>query len=181
MIRGMKEGTSLPLETGDLIYKFQLIYYGLRLPCNPLRSKNGVIGGEQMSTQQVPIFFSNADFEFSNEFIHNRFAQGAFKRCLKHLYKEKTGLELAYTQYGKPETITYDYASDLFPRDCRTVYAIGDNPESDIVGARAFGWKSVMVRTGVWREGAGRDHGADHVCDDVGEAVDLILEREGVK
>jgi ribonucleotide monophosphatase NagD (HAD superfamily) len=108
------------------------------------------MGAQQMSSQQVPIFFSNPDFEFSNEFIHTRyltdllqcrFAQGAFKRCLELLYKEKMdGKGLEYTQFGKPETVTYEYARDLFPLDCETVYAVGDNPDSDIDGAKRYGW-----------------------------------------
>lgn len=61
------------------------------------------------------------------------------------------------------------------------VYAIGDNPASDIAGANAAGahWTSVLVRTGMFT-GAGNDavHPARIVADDIGGAVDAILARE---
>jgi ribonucleotide monophosphatase NagD (HAD superfamily) len=28
---------------------------------------------------------------------------------------------------------------------------IGDNPAGDIIGANEFGWKSILVRTGVYK------------------------------
>ena len=33
-------------------------------------------------------------------------------------------------------------------------YMIGDNPKSDIAGANAKGWTSILVRTGVFDENA---------------------------
>lgn len=150
------------------------------------------------NVQRVPIYFSNGDFEFANEFAHNRwacfsnqlacrFAQGAFRKCLETLYRDKMGHCLEYTQYGKPENVTYEFAQKLFPKGTERVFAIGDNPDSDILGANRFpGWRSVMVRTGVWKHDGhvsnayGRDHGADYVVDDVGAAIDLIFKMEGV-
>ncbi len=58
------------------------------------------------------------------------------------------------------------------------VYAIGDNPKSDMRGANAAGehWSSILVRTGIW-EGGDNDleDPADHVVPDVLAAVNLIL------
>jgi len=31
---------------------------------------------------------------------------------------------------------------------------IGDNPAGDIIGANDFGWKSILVRTGVYKYGS---------------------------
>ncbi|KAL1836607.1 hypothetical protein VTJ49DRAFT_4882 [Mycothermus thermophilus] len=74
----------------------------------------------------------------------------------------------------------------------RTVYMVGDNPESDIAGANGHAsehgteWVSVLVRTGVWSEGR---HGGEKalkgefapraIADDVVAAVRWALQREG--
>ena len=64
---------------------------------------------------------------------------------------------------------------------------VGDNPTSDIEGARRAnifhrkdgrtGWQGVLVRTGVYKEGD-ETNGAAIVVDGVAEAVDYILQRE---
>ena len=64
---------------------------------------------------------------------------------------------------------------------------VGDNPTSDIEGARrsnihhrkggATSWQGVLVRTGVYKEGD-ETNGASAVCDGVAEAVDYILQHE---
>ena len=66
----------------------------------------------------------------------------------------------------------------------RTVYMVGDNPESDILGANQFEseegveWKGVLVRSGVF--GGGEVvHRPEAVVDDVLEAVEWALRREG--
>lgn len=58
---------------------------------------------------------------------------------------------------------------------------IGDNPESDISGAnKTEGWKSVLVRTGVFRgEDNDKEFPADYVVDDIKEAIKLICKLEG--
>lgn len=78
----------------------------------------------------------------------------------------------------------------------RTIYMIGDNPESDIAGARAFEasrasrarqsgvsspeWKSVLVETGVYEAGTTPAHEPTLIARDVREAVMMALEREGM-
>jgi len=63
---------------------------------------------------------------------------------------------------------------------------IGDNPTSDIEGARRANdfhsgsrtsWTGVLVRTGVYKEGDDTN-GAATVVDGVGQAVEWILARE---
>ncbi|GAA5825149.1 hypothetical protein JCM10212_006274, partial [Sporobolomyces blumeae] len=41
------------------------------------------------------------------------------------------------------------------------VYMVGDNPRSDIAGANAFGWESILVQTGVFRGSKPED--SEHV------------------
>ena len=94
---------------------------------------------------------------------------------------------------GKPFNKTYDYAEDLvFKHRARLtdgldmhktalkhVYMIGDNPESDILGANQYGvpashrgvqWHSLLVRSGVYTGGVPA-HEPEKILDDVWEAV----------
>lgn len=116
---------------------------------------------------------------------------------------------------GKPSALTYEFAEkrlDSYRRDliCQTtgtemathgtimdlkkVYMIGDNPESDIMGAnnyksqRKTEWVSVLVKTGVFRRGESRyDFGKRPelkprtIVEDVRAAVDWALRKEGWK
>ena len=63
------------------------------------------------------------------------------------------------------------------------VFAVGDNPRSDVRGANAAGdrWTSVLVRTGVYAGGnlAPADT-PDKIVDDVGQAVDWMLAEAGL-
>ncbi|KAJ3263368.1 hypothetical protein HK104_006656 [Borealophlyctis nickersoniae] len=65
------------------------------------------IVSERRSRRDLSIYFSNSDFLWSNDYPVNRYAQGAFREALEHLYKQLTGLDLQYTKYGKPEHATY--------------------------------------------------------------------------
>jgi len=63
----------------------------------------------------------------------------------------------------------------------KTIYCIGDNPESDIKGANNSGdqYYSILVRTGCWKGGENdTKYPAKKVCNDVLEAVLWILEKE---
>lgn len=48
---------------------------------------------------------------------------------------------------------------------------VGDNPASDIAGANAAGWRSVLVRGGVYRGPAPPAHEPTIILDDAYEAV----------
>ena len=54
-----------------------------------------------------------------------------------------------------------------------------DNPESDIAGANAARWKSILVRTGVYDPRQGPpSHRPTHEVEDVEQAVQWALEQE---
>lgn len=186
----------------------------------------------------VPIYFSNPDFlyvvyfasfiqyrmlinrtfcSWANEFSVSRFGQGAFRMCLERVYRALTGHSLPVAgAFGKPFTRTYQYAEEVInsldtssgkPLK-RPVYAVGDNLASDIMGANNYGWKSILVRTGVYKEDVddnsenrGKFQLPDEfletlkgetsvsaeffrrtephmICDDIGEAVEHILREE---
>lgn len=63
------------------------------------------------------------------------------------------------------------------------VYAVGDNPKSDVRGANNAGniWRSILVCTGVYKGGADsndKEDPAHYVVEGVGEAVNKVFEIE---
>lgn len=71
------------------------------------------------------------------------------------------------TVLGKPGEAFFRVALGDMDLEASEVAVVGDDPESDVAGAKRGGLEAVQVRTGKWRPG-----------DDVGEA-DLILDSIG--
>ncbi|KAI1639634.1 HAD-like domain-containing protein [Biscogniauxia mediterranea] len=152
---------------------------------------------------QPALFFSNPDVEWVTPYAFPRLAQGAFRESLKAIWAHDTDgkAELQYTLVGKPSETTYEYAEKALleyhesmgkatgapRRKIRTVYMIGDNPESDIKGANSFrsrrglDWKSVLCETGVYVAGTEPRHKPTYQARDVREAVQLALREEGIE
>ncbi|XXH03584.1 hypothetical protein Hte_009989 [Hypoxylon texense] len=160
---------------------------------------------------QPKLFFCNPDLEWSSEYELPRFAQGAFRAALQGVWDEATRgrAQLEYTLVGKPTEATYRYGERVLrefaaagagadveavggPSSSRaaatidTVYMVGDNPESDIVGANSFQspygttWKSILVETGVHEANSVPRHAPFHTASNVREAVEWALSEEGV-
>jgi ribonucleotide monophosphatase NagD (HAD superfamily) len=154
----------------------------------------------------MPIHFSNPDVLWKSEHPFPRFGQGAFKLALRALYTERLRFLrvpsetideriAAFKQWGKPTEATFRFLEDRLrelspkpgPVTAERFYMVGDNPTSDIEGARRANihhrkggqtsWQGVLVRTGVYKEGD-ETNGAAAVVDGVAEAVDYILQRE---
>lgn len=174
----------------------------IQLIVDLLLSADGQLGtrravADVMRDGHLPIFFSNSDLWWANEYAHPRLGQGGFRAALEGVWAKVTGgsVPLAATAIGKPHAHTYRYAEDVLMAwraqrlppgghpELRTVYMVGDNPASDIAGANGFKsergteWVSVLVRTGVFRAGD-PDGDAKAVVDDVGQAVRWAMERE---
>lgn len=100
---------------------------------------------------------------------------------------------------GKPSNTTYEYAEkviDSYRRKIlpdaentplRTIYMIGDNPNSDIAGAHVANkasdmeWKSVLVESGLYKAGTVPEHKPTSIQADVLEAVKWIMQAEQQK
>ncbi|KAH8984516.1 HAD hydrolase [Lactarius akahatsu] len=154
----------------------------------------GIIGssGPLVSAPPVELVFCNPDLQWRSEFPRPRLGQGAFREAFQAVHQAVTGAPYPYTQFGKPTTQTYEFAekmlharmvelhgvsvtSDIQPR----FYMIGDNPESDIAGANAAGWSSILVRTGVYDPADGPPtHKPTHEAENVEAAVHWAIERE---
>ncbi|KAH6686922.1 HAD-superfamily subfamily IIA hydrolase [Plectosphaerella plurivora] len=171
-------------------------------------SKNGnadLPNGGWQQDGQPPLIFSNADLFWSTTYHQPRFGQGAFQAAIGGIWSQVTGgRELQKTVYGKPFAETYKYAERVLNTHraqllgsggnggkaltpLKTVYMVGDNPESDIRGANEYeskqgtDWTSVLVRTGVWTPERGDGgHKAKKIVDDVKAAVAWALKREGL-
>lgn len=166
-------------------------------------------GYEENSEQpSVPIAFSNNDFLWANDYNLPRFGQGAFRMTVERLYAEMNSLgpgqNLRLTILGKPFAIQHDYAHWVLiewnkiihghkqhgfipelgskPQNSpfQEIYMVGDNPESDIAGANNCGWRSILLRTGVYKDDdwATTKHRPNvGVFDNVLESVEHVLSQ----
>ncbi|KAG7113969.1 putative CDP-alcohol phosphatidyltransferase class-I family like protein [Verticillium longisporum] len=150
-----------------------------------------------------PLILSNSDLLWSTGYHQPRLGQGAFQEAVAAVWAKVTGgTPLRRTAFGKPSPETYRYAervlnehrAALLARQgrqaeastpLRTVYMVGDNPESDIRGANEYrskqgtNWESVLVRTGVWQADRGESaYPPTAIVDDVKAAVAWALARE---
>jgi len=141
----------------------------------------------QEGKQKVKFYAANPDLVYSTEYCQPRYTTGAFVSCLKTLYHEWTGVPLEVEWLGKPYESTYRYAEQVIREqypDVTHYYAIGDNPLSDIQGAHRAGenWHSILVSTGVHTSKENhKDFPADHMCEDVYQAIQYILSCEKEK
>lgn len=140
--------------------------------------------------QFTKLFIANPDLMYPGTWKVPRFTVGSFFLCLKSRFEEATGLTLDVEMYGKPYSSTYSYASQLLQKQyqqmggkgvLQRIYAIGDNPSSDIKGANEAGapWYSILVQTGMHKL-ADNDkvYPAKFFCADVMEAIKFILQQK---
>eukprot|EP00892_Ulva_mutabilis_P008659 jgi/Ulvmu1/6165/UM028_0021.1 len=135
--------------------------------CFDVIQHNGVLIGSAAHSPGtmgtgVAVYFGQDDLLWSNSFHAPRFGLGAFRRALSHLHMEATQRALVIESiYGKPTPKPYKMAQCLLDKHARLsgwshaepIYMVGDNPEVDVRGANDAGhpWRSVLVRTGVFR------------------------------
>ena len=124
-------------------------------------SPHGQVGSAVSGDQTIPIYFSADDLLWSTNAPLPRFGMGAFREMLCASYRCVVGSELQIVQYGKPRTIAYKFAQKRLkklskdlgwnPEALRCIAMVGDNLETDIVGANAAGgpWLSVHVLSGI--------------------------------
>lgn len=95
----------------------------------------------------IPILACNMDLLWVSEAPIPRYGHGTFLLCLESLYKKITGKDMIYTALiGKPSEITYYHANYMLHEHAKsigidnvnTIYAIGDNINTDIFGANLY-------------------------------------------
>ena len=96
----------------------------------------------------IPVLACNMDLLWVSEAPIPRYGHGAYLLCLESLYKKITGKDMAYSALvGKPSEVTYYHANHMLQEHARsigidhnvdTIYAIGDNINTDIFGANLY-------------------------------------------
>jgi HAD superfamily hydrolase (TIGR01456 family) len=128
---------------------------------------------------QPPLYFSNPDLLWATGYHLPRLGQGGFREAFEGAWGAVTGgpregVNLLKKVIGKPSKETYDFAENKLIQHrehlfdgvvqkvpLRTVYMVGDNPESDIRGANTYQsrhgieWISILTRTGVFKDRPG--------------------------
>lgn len=155
----------------------------LQITVDALCSENGLFGTRRQkglgSKPSIPIIWSNMDLLWSTGYPIPRFGQGAFRLSARELYKQlNNNCDLDDIVLGKPWPVSYAYAEwvlneewkklnqiesdatvvpDLGVRPkeklVKNIYMVGDNPESDIKGGNDYGWETILVKTGVYKDG----------------------------
>lgn len=140
------------------------LFNDIQLIIDVATAPHGKIGSRFVSAEQtVPVFMSSDDFLWPAGSVIPRFGQGAVREQISAVYECITGTALQVTQYGKPRRVAYRFAENrlrevshaLFGWESsalETVCMVGDNLETDILGANAMNdgtWLSVHVQTGV--------------------------------
>ncbi|GET92950.1 hypothetical protein, conserved [Leishmania tarentolae] len=133
-----------------------------------LLAPEGRVGPYVSGAQTTPYFSAADDLLWATEAPLPRLGQGAFREMLASVYESVTGQGMQLQQYGKPRAIAYAFAEKRLkevsaslgwdPNQFRSIFMIGDNIETDIVGANAAGglWTSVHVLSGIGRAPAAR-------------------------
>lgn len=133
-----------------------------------LLAPGGRVGPYVSGAQTTPYFVAADDLLWAAEAPLPRLGQGAFREMMASVFESVTGQGLQTQLYGKPRAIAYAYAEQRLksvaaalgwnPHQMRAIFMVGDNIESDIVGANAAGvlWSSIHVLSGIGRAPAAR-------------------------
>jgi len=134
-----------------------------------------------MSEKKLEVYNSCVDLTFATDFDMPRLGSGSFRVALDKLFLQSTGKELKQYVYGKPHPRTYIYAESMLnylaermgQKVPDLIFMVGDNQETDILGANRAGgrWFSILTKGGLY---TGGPHKARHLVDNVGEAVSFI-------
>ncbi|KAH8079420.1 HAD-like domain-containing protein [Cristinia sonorae] len=182
--------SQIPLRAAFVFHDPRHWSLDIQILCDIILS-GGIVGGpytHTRGTNPIELVFCNPDLLWKSNFPQTRLGQGAFRDAFQAVFKSLTGTTYPYVQLGKPSTATYDYAKQVLlqqlqgkraddPESTPVVYMVGDNPESDIAGANRAGWKSVLVRTGVYDPANGPPaHTPTREVEDVEDAVRWAIE-----
>lgn len=187
----------------QLLLDIMLSHQGLVGTYSPLNGDTSRPNHGYQSDGQPEIYFSNPDLLWASAYPLSRLGQGGFREALEGVWravtrtKSGTEIPLKYTILGKPHQLTYEYAEKMlvkfreqgFGKDVgervplKKVYMLGDNPESDIMGANNYkslvgaSWKSLLTKTGVFqaREGEQPSVKPTRIVEDVRDGVRWAL------
>ncbi|KAL9082283.1 MAG: hypothetical protein Q9159_006544 [Coniocarpon cinnabarinum] len=159
-----------------------------------LTSKNGVLGTRSEKYDEgPPLYFAHNDVVWATSHESSRIGMGALRRSVEAMFEAVTGKSIETTAFGKPQVGTFEFSTRLLQQwrkdthgidaPPKTVYFVGDTPDSDIRGTNEFNkqaaetWYSILVRTGVF-QGIEPKYAPKVTVDNVLEAVRHGMERE---
>lgn len=172
--RAPRGGEAFALAFPRIEAVFQLdvpddVFNDVQILMDVFTAPQGQIGGRYVSgCQSVPYFVSADDLYWSTDALLPRLGQGAFREMVTAVYESMTGQALEQTMYGKPRAIAFAYATERLhqltaqlgwdPAHLRAIFMVGDNLETDVLGANAAGgpWSSVHVLSGIGSAPAAR-------------------------
>jgi len=163
---------------------------------SPKNGKKDLPNCGYQQDSQPPLYYSNPDLWWAATYHLDRLGQGGFQHAFDGLWNTVTqGATLHKTIMGKPHQPTFEFAEKKLRAyrkglvgqvglndPMRRVYMIGDNPESDIRGANGYQsphgsqWKSILVKTGVYKDGTVPSTKPTVIVDDVQDAVRWAVE-----
>lgn len=147
--------------------------------------------------ESPPIYFSHNDVVWSAGHEHPRLGMGALRQIVESTFSNVTGGKKLKTHaFGKPQVSTFEFATRLLQqwraqqhglvdsKPPKTVYFVGDTPESDIRGTNAMDakseeeWYSILVKTGVYQDGTVPAYKPRATVNNVLDAVNHGIKRE---
>lgn len=156
---------TIPYQPIAAVFQFSDTYDAfsdIQVTLDVLTSPYGLVGGGAVSgTQTVPFYFGADDLLYASQAALPRLGGGAYREMLSSVYESVTGGSLHVTSFGKPRAIAYAFAEERLkqlsarlgwdPSHLRCVAMVGDNLDTDIIGANARGgpWLSVQVLSGI--------------------------------
>jgi HAD superfamily hydrolase (TIGR01456 family) len=150
----------------------------LQLICD-LIVNGGRLFANAPDASPIALFVSNPDFDYRARPPLNRMTTGAWLHCLLSLVRHYNG-NIEPQIGGKPHLPIYNLAREVLEKQrspITSIVAIGDNPSSDIRGAKNAGAVSVLVLSGMATEND-PNCPADHVCPSIVEAIDWLLAKD---
>lgn len=191
----------------QIILDLLLSHRGYLGSLSPKNSNPSLANKGYLQDGQPPLYFSNPDLFWAAAYHLPRLGQGGFREAFEGVWNAVTGgpekgVHLEKRMFGKPHQGTFAFAEKRLASHRKTllgkgmtkigmeglkrVYMVGDNPESDILGANQYKspagstWHSILVRSGVF-DGGEPAHKPKTIVNDVWDAVRWGMSEEGVQ
>ncbi|CCW68936.1 unnamed protein product [Phytomonas sp. Hart1] len=168
-VNGLPKPGTIPFPSVAAIFQFSDVedaFNDIQTTMDLLLSPYGNVGKYVSGVQTIPYFQAADDLLWVSEAPLPRIAQGAYREMLSAVFESITGQGLEVTFYGKPRRIAYAYTERRLKEvsealgwkvaDLRAIFMVGDNLDTDILGANAAQglWTSVHVLSGVSKAAA---------------------------
>lgn len=158
------EGKIIPFPSISAVLSFSDmvdVMSDVQVILDVLLSPFGQVGTAVSAQQTIPYYQCADDLLWATEAELPRLGGGAMREMLSAVMRSVTGENLHAIMYGKPRCVAYAYAERQLKyyaekigwdsANMKSIFMVGDNLETDILGANAMGglWTSVHVLSGI--------------------------------